>query len=341
MWNPHVSPLPPSGICPAAAANSTPGSAFNPATIWSVFTTTASSFAYAVPTIEICIVSTWLASKPGFTPEQVRDALDHQPGADEQHDRHGHVGGDQQPAREGGWRVRRLAPFAVERRLEVDARGADGRQESEEKRRRHRERHRKGQHASVELRVGEPRDRGRRQMNQQRNGDGADGDAERAAGDGQQSALDHELPHQPRAAGAERGAQREVALAPCNAREQQARHVGARDQQDEADRAHQHAERRPDPAGQLVAERHERHRGGRILGRQLAAQLGLDRVDVGARGLERRARLQAADGLQMLARAAGGRERAVVSDERPHVGALIEALRDERLEGRRHDADRR
>ena len=53
MWKPHVSPLPPSGICPAAATVSTPGSARRRATISSVFADTTSSFAYAWPTIEL------------------------------------------------------------------------------------------------------------------------------------------------------------------------------------------------------------------------------------------------------------------------------------------------
>jgi hypothetical protein len=178
-------------------------------------------------------------------------------------------------------------------------------------------------------------------MNQQRHGDRAQCDAESAAGDGEQGALDHELAHQAGAAGAERRPQREVVLAPRDACEQEARHVGARDQQDQADGAHQDPEHRPHVPDELVPQRHERHRRGLVLGGKLAAQLGVDRIDVGACGVERRARLQPADGLQMLARAAGIGNRSVVSDKRPHLGALIEALGDERLEGRRHHADDR
>jgi hypothetical protein len=178
-------------------------------------------------------------------------------------------------------------------------------------------------------------------MNQQRNADRAERDAERTAGDGEQSALDHELTHQPGAAGAERRPQRKIVLAPRNACEQQAGHVGARDQQDQADGAHQDAEHRPHATGQLVAQRHERHRRGLVLGGELAAQLGMDRIDVGARRVERRAGLEPPDGLQMLAAAAAIGDRPVVADERPHLGALIEAFGDERLEGWRHHADDR
>ena len=53
-------------------------------------------------------------------------------------------------------------------------------------------------------------------------------------------ALDHELPDEPPAAGAERGADADLALARAGAREQQVRDVRARDQQHDADRAEQH-----------------------------------------------------------------------------------------------------
>ena len=55
---------------------------------------------------------------------------------------------------------------------------------------------------------------------------------------------------------------------------------------------------------ELVFERHQRHRRRRIVRRVFATQLRLDRVDVGARGLERDIRFEAADRLQMLAAAA-------------------------------------
>ena len=80
---------------------------------------------------------------------------------------------------------------------------------------------------------------------------------------------------------------------------------------------------------------------GRVVGGMLAAQLRLDGVDVGARRFERDAGLQPADRLQMLAAAARVGERGVVADRRPHVGARVEALGDQRLERRRHHADDR
>lgn len=101
-----------------------------------------------------------------------------------------------------------------------------------------------------------------------------------------------------------RRAQREIALAAGDAREQQAGHIGAGDQQNEADCAHQHAERGAHAAGQLIGEGKKRHRPCGVVRRVLAAQLRLDRVDVGARGLQRSLGLQPAEGLQVLAVAA-------------------------------------
>ena len=58
-------------------------------------------------------------------------------------------------------------------------------------------------------------------------------------------------------AGAERAADRHLALARRAAGEQQVRDVRARDQQHEADRAGQDQQRRPQIAGQLAVHRHQ------------------------------------------------------------------------------------
>ena len=202
-----------------------------------------------------------------------------------------------------------------------------------------RQRRREAEHADVHTCVRETRHHGRRQVREERHRDRTDGDAQRAAGEGEQPVLDHELSHEARAAGAERRAHREIALAARHPRQQQVRHVRAGDEQHEADRAHQDGERRSNAAGQLVLQRHERHRRRRILGWKLAAQLRLHGVDVCARGFERRPGPDPAEGLQMLAGATREVQRTVVTDKRPHVRALVEVLRDERLERRRHDAD--
>ena len=66
--------------------------------------------------------------------------------------------------------------------------------------------------------------------------------------------LGDDLPHQPGAAGAERGADGELASPRGRAAEHQVRQVGAGDEQDEADRAGQHRERALDAADHLVPQ---------------------------------------------------------------------------------------
>ena len=87
-------------------------------------------------------------------------------------------------------------------------------------------------------------------------------DAEHAAGPRHQQALGEQLPNQASATGAERQAQRELAPPRHRARQQQHGDVGARDQQHEADHAHQQQQRlsvgraqRVDPVGRRARTR--------------------------------------------------------------------------------------
>ena len=79
--------------------------------------------------------------------------------------------------------------------------------------------------------------------------------AERAADDGQQRALGEQLPQQPRAAGAERRADRHLALAPHHSREREVGDARADDQQNEAGRPEQHEQRRFERARELLLQR--------------------------------------------------------------------------------------
>ena len=81
------------------------------------------------------------------------------------------------------------------------------------------------------------------------------GDAERRAHHREQHALGEELPDQAAAAGADRRADRDLALAHGRAREQQARDVGAGDHQQERRRAEQREQRRTEEADDLGRER--------------------------------------------------------------------------------------
>ena len=69
------------------------------------------------------------------------------------------------------------------------------------------------------------------------------GDAQHAAGEGQQQALGEELPHQLTPGGAERQPDGDLPLAHEGAGDQQVGDVGAGDEQHQADHAHQHDER--------------------------------------------------------------------------------------------------
>ena len=73
------------------------------------------------------------------------------------------------------------------------------------------------------------------------------------------------------AAGAERGANRDLALARRAARQQQVGDVRARDQQHEADRAGEHEQRRTQIAGELAVHRHEQRAPAGVELRELAS----------------------------------------------------------------------
>ena len=95
--------------------------------------------------------------EPRVDAEQPADAPDHQAGADQEHDGQGDVGGDEQLPRERCRRVGRVAPLAVHRAVQIDARGAERGDEAEDEGGRERDCRREGQHTAVDARVGEAR----------------------------------------------------------------------------------------------------------------------------------------------------------------------------------------
>ncbi len=104
------------------------------------------------------------------------------------------------------------------------------------------------------------------------------------------------MQEQAAAAGAERGADGQLASADERAREQQVREVGAADQQQAADRAEQHVERGADGRGDgAVDERFDQHVDVAIRVGEFARQIGPHRAHVGLRLIERDAWLQASD----------------------------------------------
>ena len=96
------------------------------------------------------------------------------------------------------------------------------------------------------------------------------------------------------------------------ARQQQVRDVGARNQQDQADRADQDDERAPDVADDLFLERDDAERQaavGRIVLGMLAPQPGGERVHLRLRLLEHDTALQLAQDVEVFAAADGRRVR--------------------------------
>ena len=155
-----------------------------------------------------------------------------------------------------------------------------------------------------------------------------------AAGEREQRAFGQELPHDLAAAGAERGADRDLAPAIGGAREQQAHDVRARDAEHERDGERQDQEHLADVADQILVQRNDRD----------ARPLPLAVLLFELRGDRRHAglRLRHGDaGLQLRQDAqddhAARRARRIDPDRAPDVRGD-----DRRLKSRRHDpGDRR
>ena len=104
------------------------------------------------------------------------------------------------------------------------------------------------------------------------------------------------MPNQHAATRAERRPHRQLALARDRARQQQVGHVGAGDEQDEKDGAHQREQRRPHVGDEVLANRlHVEVQARGLLGGESRSQLVRDAIDVRLRFGNRDARLEAAD----------------------------------------------
>jgi hypothetical protein len=209
----------------------------------------------------------------GVDGEQAADAFDHQSGADEQYHRHRDIGGYEQPAGDRRRGVRRLAAVAVQRGLQIEARGANRRNQAEDECGGDGQHQREAHDAPVERGAGQSRHRRRRHLDQGRHRERAEADTKNGAAAGHERAFDEQLTHDPASARAERRPKRQVVFAAGEPRQHQIRHIGAGDQQNEGDRAHQDAERRADFAGQHLGNRHDRHRIRRIVCWKLTPQL--------------------------------------------------------------------
>ena len=157
----------------------------------------------------------------------------------------------------------------------------------------------------------------------------AEAQAEHAAEQRRDQRLDQELDAQRLLVGPQRGAQRELVLAPRETRQRQVGDVGARDQQHERRGAEQDEERRPSAARELGAQR--RHRHGEAL--RLVVGVGVllvqargDALDLGAGLLDRDAGLEAREDLGHPVQAVLLHGRAHVVRAGDHVGVEIGLL---------------
>ena len=187
------------------------------------------------------------------------EAAPEQRRADEQHDGEADFGDHERAARAAP-RAALLAaaPGFFQRALHVAARHQDGRHDAERQRRETGDRDRKPEHARIDARradVFQPGHGHRRSGDQRLDEHDREHDAERRPDHGQDDALGEELHHEPATARPDRRADGHLALARRRPRQQQARDIRARDEQQEPGGAEQREQRRPEVAFDLVRER--------------------------------------------------------------------------------------
>ena len=168
------------------------------------------------------------------------------------------------------------------------------RRQSEDHARHRRDRQREQQHGHVDGDLGLVGDRIRRH---ERQDDSQRTVGERRAGHAarhrQKHALGQQLPHQTPAAAAERGAHRHLPLPARGSREQQVRDIGARNQQQQADRAKEDPQVLADAARKCLFERQQPDPPHlRVLQRCPQREILDDRLEVGRRLRLGHARLQ-------------------------------------------------
>ena len=176
---------------------------------------------------------------------QLGKAAEQQPAAEEQHDREGDLEDDEGAAEvlvgaaaagvEAALaeRVAQVRPRALQRGIEAEGeRGHEGQRQHEE------------QDAVVHLHPTVDWDVVlRHEPVEPRQAGVGDAGAEETAAGGEEQALGEKLAHEPAPARAERGAHGDLALAHGAAREGEVREVGAGDQHEQADRAHEQVQR--------------------------------------------------------------------------------------------------
>ena len=239
--------------------------------------------------------------------EHMPEAHEQQAGADEQHQRQGELGHDEHGTHTGAARARApAASFLLQRGREllIGGRQRGITPNTSPVHGRHDERD--GEHPHVHADLCDAGERGEAcggQRAERAEAPRGHEHARGAADDRQQHAFGQQLPDQPRAAGTEGEPDPRLETATGRLGEQQHRHVGARDEQHESDRAEQHEQAGLHVADQRLLQRVQMRRVRRVRLRILIAEALADRVHVGARLVERDARLEPRDDLHRMDRA--------------------------------------
>ena len=227
-------------------------------------------------------------SNPGGTPCTLRRLRTRSPEPDDEDERQSHLGHEERSAKPlAGSPHRGSGPALAQGGLGVETRRLSRRRQAEEGARHHARGEREEEDEGIDSRVGEPRDLGRRHVQQRTDRPGRQREPERPSQNGQQEALGQELLDEPAAAGPERRTDRELPLPRRGACEQQVCDVGAGQEEDEADRAEEHPEHRPDLAEHRLGKRDRRRSLSAVSSRMVFLELGHDAIEIGAGGAQR------------------------------------------------------
>ena len=234
-----------------------------------------------------------LGAEPGIDGAQAEETLQHQPSPGQQDQRERDLSDDQRGAQPFLAGDRRSAA-RQKRSGNAGPRDAKSRREAEDDPGQERQGQRERQDLTVDLDQLGPGDPSLgRESQQGGHAPARQEDAAQAACQRHESALGEQLPDEPRAAGAERRAHRDLALPAGRAGQQQIRDVGAGDQQHEPDGARKDRQRPPDVPHHELLERDHAADPLRV-GFRVGA-LSHDRVELGLRLRDGDARLQPAD----------------------------------------------
>ena len=242
----------------------------------------------------------------------------------QQHDGERHLGhGQRGPCPLQRRATARTAAAFLQRGHQLRASRLQRRRETEEQSGEQRHAQREQQHRRVHVSVRDAR-RAPLQRHQEPHARHGDPHAQRAPGERQHHALRQNLPHDVPARRAERRAQRELPLPRRGARQHEARHVGARDQQHQRHGGHQDLERRLDEPHHPVHQRRARRAEARVLAGIFRAQLRVHALEIRHRLLHRDVGLETSHGEQVwLPPAVVGGVRREQPHREDHVRVLV------------------